>query len=255
MCDPTFKKRLMAVLVLCFVVQTSLVYSDERSEPLSEAAVAGRQVFHRQGCQVCHQFYGQGGFLGPDLTNAASRVDSTRLASLLTVGSGQMPALGMSDEEIAQVAAFLEAMDRTDVGRGQLRLGEEGSGGLQGSFEQAVSESLGDAAPDVAAGFDLVRARVCTACHFPFQTSPVGAPDMSTVVERLSADSIAEVLTNGRPLQGMPPPIPALTADERAAILAYLEFLNERRPELRTRTSDLTDRRIDWSRMQWWEFR
>ena len=255
MCDAKLKKRLMAVLVLCFVVQTSLVYSDERSEPLSEAALAGRQIYHREGCQVCHQFYGQGGFLGPDLTNAASRVDSTRLASLLTVGSGQMPAFGMSDEEIAQVSAFLTAMDRPDVGRGQLRLGDRAAGGLQTSFERAVTERLADGPAEAEAGFALVRARVCTACHFPFQTSPVGAPDMSTAVERLPADSIDAVLARGRPLNGMPAPVPALTDGERSAVIAYLEFLNEHRPALRTRTGDLTDRRIDWSRMQWWGFR
>jgi nitric oxide reductase subunit C len=255
MCKPKWKKRLLAVLVLCFVVQSSLVYTDDRHEPLSESAVAGRALWHRHACQTCHQLYGQGGFLGPDLTNAASRVDSIRLASLLKVGSGQMPAIGLTDVEIASLSAFLSAMDRPEIGRGQLRLGSVEEGGLQASFERAVSEGLADSPAQAAAGFELVRSRACSACHFPFQMSPVGAPDMSTVLARLSADSLAQVLTNGRPQKGMPPPIPPLTDGERSAIAAYLAFLNERRAALSERTEDLAvDRRLDWRRVPWWEF-
>ena len=255
MCKPKWKKRLLAVLVLAFIVQSSLVYSDERHEPLSESALAGRALWHRHACQTCHQLYGQGGFLGPDLTNAASRVDSARLASLLKVGSGQMPPLRFTDEEVASMSAFLSAMDRPEIGRGQLRLGSSEDGGLQASFERSVSESLAGATDEAAAGFDLVRGRVCAACHYPFQTSPVGAPDLSTVVERLSADSLAQVLTIGRPAKGMPPPIPPLTDAERAEVTAYLAFLGRQKTALRERTDGLTgERRLDWRRLPWWEF-
>ncbi|MDH3734407.1 MAG: c-type cytochrome [Gemmatimonadota bacterium] len=255
MCEPKWKKRLLAVLVLCFVVQSSLVYSDERHEPLSEEALAGRALWHRHACQTCHQFYGQGGFLGPDLTNAASRVDSTRLASLLKVGSGQMPALALADAEIAELSAFLGAMDRPEIGRGQLRLGSEGQGGLQAGFETAVAERLPEAGAAAAAGFDLVRTRVCSACHYPFRASPVGAPDLSTATSRLTADSLDLVLTSGRPLKGMPPPIPPLAPDERAAIAAYLAFLAAERDELDARMQALAgDRRFDWRDLPWWEF-
>ncbi|MXX78583.1 MAG: cytochrome c, partial [Gemmatimonadales bacterium] len=121
MFTPARKKLLLAVLVLSFGVQTGLVYSDVRSEPLSQAAREGRALWQAYACQTCHQFYGQGGFLGPDLTHAASRVDSTRLVSLLTVGSGQMPPLRFSDAETAAMAAFLREMDRPEIGRGELR--------------------------------------------------------------------------------------------------------------------------------------
>ena len=84
---------MLCVLVACFAVQTGLVYSDDVDLQLSQQAIEGRRLFHEKACQVCHQLWGQGGFLGPDLTNSASRVDETRLASLLSVGSGQMPAL------------------------------------------------------------------------------------------------------------------------------------------------------------------
>lgn len=255
MCKPFWKKTLMLVLVLCFALQSSLVYSDERSEPLSADATAGRQLWHRHACQTCHQLYGQGGFLGPDLTNAASRVDSTRLVSLLTVGSGQMPPLDYSLTEVAQMAAFLEEIDRPDVGRGQLRLGDPNEqGGAQAGFDRALDAALSPGSPE-AAGLAAYRTRPCAACHIPFRESPVGAPDLSLVVETLTADSLNQVLTDGRPLLGMPPPIPPLEGGDREALVAFLTYLNQNRSALMTASEEMAgSRRIDWRALPWWEF-
>ena len=273
MCTPGRKKLLLAVLVLCFGVQTGLVYSDVRSAPLSAAALAGRELWQRHACQTCHQFYGQGGFLGPDLTNAASRVDSTRLVSLLTVGSGQMPPLGFSDGETAAMAAFLREMDRPEIGRGELRMGVPGEGaGAQAAFERAIEAALAEGAggvaggaadeggagedpAQVAAGFAAYRIRPCAACHFPFRDSPVGAPDLSLVAGSLAPDSLDQVLAEGRPLMGMPPPVPPLDDADRAALTAFLRFLEANRDGLEAATEAFAaDRGLDWGALPWWEY-
>lgn len=255
MFEPNSKKVLLGVLVLCFLAQTALVYSDDRSPPLSDAAVRGRVLFHRNACQVCHQLYGQGGFLGPDLTNAASRVDDTRLADLLTVGSGQMPAMHLTPAQIADVKAFLTEIDRADVGRGQLRLGDPAvGGGPQAAFETAVGASLPPGA--VAAGFEAFAGRVCSTCHVPFATSVVGAPDLTTVVERLDDAGLDDVLTHGRPDRGMPPPMPPFAPDEIPAVKAWFAWLNGNRTALLADTRRIQGARdVDWSRLPWWEFR
>ncbi len=251
---PASKKALLAVLVGCFVVQTGLVYSDDVDITLSAEAVQGRKLFHRYSCQVCHQLWGQGGFLGPDLTNAGSRIDESRITSLLTVGSGQMPAMHLPEPEIAALGAFLVEIDRPDIGRGQLRLGDpSGATSPQASFEAAVEA----AAPtsDVAAGFETFRSGICSACHFPFQTSTVGAPDLSTVVERLAEDELREVLTSGRPDRGMPPPEPAFDEGQIDRLVAYFRWLNTNRATL---SEDAERRRaeraVDWSKLPWWEY-
>ncbi len=270
MFTPARKKLLLAVLVLSFGVQTGLVYTDARSEPLSQAAREGRALWQAHACQTCHQFYGQGGFLGPDLTNAASRVDSTRLVSLLTVGSGQMPPLGFSDGETAAMAAFLREMDRPEIGRGELRMGMPGEGaGAQAAFERAVEAVLGAGMPggaasadgpeqdlaEAAAGFAAYRTRPCSACHFPFRDSPVGAPDLSLVAGALAPDSLDRVLAEGRPPMGMPPPVPPLDAADRDALMAFLEFLAANREQLKAATEALAaDRSLDWRALPWWEF-
>ena len=255
MFEPDSKKVLLGVLVLCFLAQTTLVYSDDRSPPLSEAAVRGRVVFHRNACQVCHQLYGQGGFLGPDLTNAASRVDDTRLTSLLTVGSGQMPAMHLSAGEIADVRAFLGEIDRADVGRGQLRLGDPAvGGGPQPAFEAAVRATVPPG--EVAQGFEAFAGRICSTCHVPFSTSVVGAPDLSTAAERLDDAALTGVLTHGRPEKGMPLPTPAFAPTELPAVKAWLGWLNANRGTLLAETRRIQGaREVDWSRLPWWEFR
>ena len=255
MFDSSSKKRLLAVLVACFAVQTGLVYSDDVGLTLSSEAVEGRRLFHENSCQVCHQFWGQGGFLGPDLTNAASRVDETRLASLLTVGSGQMPAMHFTESEISAVRAFLDEVDRSGVGRGQLRLGSADAGTTpQAAFEAAVVDAA--PSPDAAVGFETFRSGICSACHFPFQVSVVGAPDLSTVVERLDAAEIREVLTAGRPEKGMPPPVPTLSEADIAQVIAYFGWLNQNRSALEGETARRrSGRSVDWSRLPWWEFR
>lgn len=245
---------MLSVLVVCFAIQTGLVYSDDVDIVLSADAVEGRELYHDGSCQVCHQLWGQGGFLGPDLTNASSRVDETRLASLLTVGSGQMPAFDYDADQIRYMRAFLEEIDRPDVGRGQLRLGDPATAVTpQGAFDATVREKV---SPVALGGFETFASGVCSACHFPFQTSVVGAPDLSTVSERLDDSVLHEVLTNGRPERGMPPPVPALSAAQQDQLIEYFRWLNDNRADL---MSDWElrqgDRRVDWSRLDWWEFR
>ena len=254
MFEPTAKKALLAVLSACFVLQTGLVYSDEVDITLSDEAVEGRRLFHQNSCQVCHQLWGQGGFLGPDLTNAGSRVDETRLSSLLTVGSGQMPAMHFTDAEIAAMRAFLVEIDRPEIGRGQLRLGDPAAGtSPQSAFEASVLAASPPA--DVAVGFETFRSGICSACHFPFQVSTVQAPDLSTVVERLDDAALREVLVSGRPEKGMPPPAPAFSETEIGQVVAYFGWLNRNRAELAA-DSDArqAQRNVDWSKLPWWEF-
>ena len=252
---PTSKKALLGVLSACFVFQSGLVYSDDTDIRLSAEAIEGRRLFHEKSCQVCHQLWGQGGFLGPDLTNAGSRVDETRLSSLLTVGSGQMPAMHFTETEIAQMRAFLDEIDRPDVGRGQLRLGDPSAGTTpQAAFEAAVDAADPPAA--VAAGSETFRSGICSTCHFPFQVSVVQAPDLSTAAERLDEDGFRAVLVDGRPERGMPPPAPAFTEQQLDELIAYFRWLNESRPGLVADwTARQAERDVDWSRLPWWEYR
>ena len=155
----------------------------------------------------------------------------------------------------APMRAFLQELDDADIGRGELRLGDPNAGtSPQSAFEAAIVNAAPP--PAAAAGFETFRSGVCSACHFPFQVSIVGAPDLSTAVDRLDGAALHEVLTSGRPDKGMPPPVPPLSEAQREQIIAYFRWLNSDREGLRSQTERRqSGATVDWSRLPWWEYR
>lgn len=256
-CGKTGKLVLLVALVACFAVQTFLVYSDPYvGQPLSETAQHGRRIWYAKNCQSCHQLYGFGGFLGPDLTNAAPGLTSERMNTVLTEGSGTMPAFQMSPDEIEAVTQFLIAMDHTGRGQARALYGDgQDPAQLLATFEQEVESRLAAGGPSPAAiGFDVIRAKACTACHIPFRRYSNGGADMSRVAGRLTDDTIMQVLENGKGT-AMPKPSPELTTDEKDAILAYLKWLGANRQDL-LEALDMSDAgKIKWADIPWWEFR
>lgn len=229
------RKLMMLGLVAAFAGQTALVYADSTAETRGELtglALEGRAIWHRENCQVCHQIYGFGGFLGPDLTNAASRINRARLDDILTEGSLQMPAFHMSEHEISAIEAFLEVLDGTGVGQARrYRM-------IDPADVVAMIETHCDENPmsvEAADGFSLFRER-CSACHTPFRSTPLGpflAADLSRVASRLGRDDLERTLVDGRPTRGMPPT--GCDETERAKLIAFFEWLDAEEPTLRPR--------------------
>lgn len=241
----------MSGLLAAFCGQTALVYLDDTADarsPLSEPAIAGRRLWHEHNCQVCHQVYGFGGFLGPDLTNAAPRLTRARLDEVLTGGNAQMPAFHFTPIQIDAILAFLTELDRTGVGVARRHAP------LDPAEVHRVIEALAasDATPaDARAGYATFRT-LCTACHVPFQATPLGlqtAPDLTTVVARLDDAAIHDTIQRGRPERGMPGW--SLEEGKVTGLIAFFHWLNAERPQLAKQLSDV-DR---LQALPWWEFR
>jgi nitric oxide reductase subunit C len=254
--SPTAKKWMLGGLVLCFALQTTLVYSDDASGvELEGEALAGSELWHVHGCQVCHQLYGFGGFLGPDLTNVASRYPGDQLRDqlevVLTNGSGQMPSFELHSGDVDAFAAFFVEMNKT--GRGQVRSLALADGPTP--FERAASEQLDHVgAAQAKEGLVAMQSRPCLACHAPFTPSAVGAPPLAAVAEGLSAEALDERLRLGKPPK-MPPPTPAFSAEERAAVGSFLVWLSENQTDVQRRTSEFAaERKITLSALPWWEY-
>ncbi|HLG43082.1 MAG TPA: cytochrome c, partial [Planctomycetota bacterium] len=109
--------KVLIGLAFTFAAVTLLVHSDEGArppaEPLTVQALEGRGVWNRNNCNACHQIYGMGGYLGPDLTNSFSRRGPQHIRNVLEKGFGNMPDLGLGRAEIDQVVEYLHALDRT----------------------------------------------------------------------------------------------------------------------------------------------
>jgi mono/diheme cytochrome c family protein len=175
---------------------------------------------------------------------------------LLTIGSGQMPAFNFSDAEIRDIRAFLHAMDRPELGRGQLRMARADSAPpAWDRFGATVAPLLADA-PDAQAGWRAMQSRICSACHLPLAASLVGAPDLSTAMDRLSTEELRTVLEDGRIANGMPPPTPAFSGDELDAMVRFIIWLGVNRDAIATgMQASEPDRSVRFSDIPWWEYR
>ncbi len=259
-CGWITKTILLGVLALAFIIQTGLVYTDSPGEVVLQGnALEGRKIWQRENCQACHQIYGFGGFLGPDLTNATARMERSQLDELLTVGSKQMPAFAMEPDEIEAIWAFLWALDKTGVGQARhpdvaraagvnVSAGAGADSGI--TPMEAVAQAAGEHGNgEVEAGLRLFQTRTCAACHTLFAKSAIGAPDLSLTAGKLSTDEILMILEKGKmPL--MPPS--GFSPEERTQMVAFLDFLAERRADMLERLSRRA--RSFWATLPWWEY-
>jgi nitric oxide reductase subunit C len=241
----------MAALVAAFCGQSALVYLDETAAPamrLSARGVQGRALWHRHNCQVCHQIYGFGGFLGPDLTNAAQRLTRARLDEVLTQGNAQMPAFHFDAEQIDAIETFLQELDRTGVGVARRSPSLDARALLAALDAHALERQ-----PPQPAARGLATFRtLCIGCHVPLQPTALGfntAPDLSTVTERLDGAAIRAAIVEGRAAKGMPP-WPALGETAVGELIAFLRWLQQEREALRARAGGGLAQGLPW-----WEYR
>lgn len=110
-----------SVLGTAFVLFTGLVYT--RAVPdktaINPLAIQGKSLWQQHNCSSCHQVYGLGGYLGPDLTNVISTKGKGRTyaVAIMKTGTQVMPDFHLKDPEIEALLAFLEDADKSGNGR------------------------------------------------------------------------------------------------------------------------------------------
>jgi nitric oxide reductase subunit C len=240
----------MITLVLIFFLQTWLVYSDptgRATPPLSPEAALGQRVWHDHNCQSCHQIYGFGGFLGPDLTNAHERLSEARLNSILTVGAGQMPAFELDVEERQGIAAFLAEVHRT--GRGQLP--PQRSFDPAAALARAVANDA-DLDPDAARGQMVMLEQKCLSCHLPNPVSEKKATDLTTLIAKLGPAGVEGMLAAGIPAKGMPSF--ALDPADRRALIAFLKWLGANQQAVQRTFEEAAPKKGAATGLPWFEY-
>lgn len=100
-----------------FIVYSSQVYTSGtqrvHAEPISDEARYGQQVYQANNCIACHQFYGLGGYMGPDLTNVISKRGEAYSRAFITAGTARMPNFELNESEVAALIAYLGFVDQT----------------------------------------------------------------------------------------------------------------------------------------------
>jgi nitric oxide reductase subunit C len=110
-------RAIFATLCVSFVFYSAYVYTmgTEAShlEPMSDEARHGQELFQEHNCIACHQFYGLGGYMGPDLTNVTSRYSPGYARAFIVAGTARMPNFKLAEDEVDALVAYLEFVDST----------------------------------------------------------------------------------------------------------------------------------------------
>lgn len=110
-------RSVFGTLCVAFVFYSATVYTSgtaaTHGEAMSPEARAGQQLFQENNCIACHQFYGLGGYMGPDLTNVISTRGEAYSRAFISAGTLRMPNFGLSEDEVSALVAFLGFVDQT----------------------------------------------------------------------------------------------------------------------------------------------
>jgi nitric oxide reductase subunit C len=108
----------IAILIAVFSGYNYLIYTSEgnmTAAALSPKAKLGQQIWQENSCWACHQLYGSGGYLGPDLSNIYSHPDKgpSYIKAFLSSGVKTMPKFNFSETEKEAVVLYLKGIDET----------------------------------------------------------------------------------------------------------------------------------------------
>lgn len=111
------------VLFVTYLLYSVIVYTKGTEKNIAVAAAEqvkiknGSLLFQKHNCTACHQLYGLGGYLGPELTTAYS--DPARgelfMKAFLKAGGPRMPNFHFKEEEIDALISFLKYVDTTAI--------------------------------------------------------------------------------------------------------------------------------------------
>ncbi|MBI3209515.1 MAG: c-type cytochrome [Candidatus Solibacter usitatus] len=208
------------------------------ASPLIEA----KAVFHSSGCLGCHKVSGTGGDEGPDLSRAGEKdpgqvnldlapgkpslggwiSEHFRAPSSVTAGS-QMPAMGMSEERIAQLTFYVLSLRRRDLPAAYT------------PKDRMRAAKLGER--EFSADGATLFAAFCSGCHGPEgvgRRAP-GMPAFPAIgsedfLSRVSDEFLTENIKRGRPGRRMPnwgEKEGGLRPAEIQSIVAYLREKHE----------------------------
>jgi nitric oxide reductase subunit C len=113
-----FSSLFVAYLVYSIIVYTmgtekNIVVSAEEQVKIKN----GSHLFQQYNCTACHQLYGLGGYLGPELTTAYS--DPARgalyMKAFLKAGGPRMPNFHFKDDDVNALISFLKYVDTTAI--------------------------------------------------------------------------------------------------------------------------------------------
>lgn len=102
-----------ASLVVTFLFYSFHLYSflPVKGKTVTEETSKGKLIWQQYNCNACHQVYGLGGYLGPDLTNTYSLKGPAYITAFLQNGTATMPNFHLNGQEMNALLAYLQNID------------------------------------------------------------------------------------------------------------------------------------------------
>lgn len=110
------KQLILILLSLVFISYSIIVYTEGTASgnslvKINPAVIKGKMVWQQYNCSACHQIYGLGGYLGPDLTNVVSTKGTEYIKVVIQNGLGRMPNFKLNKEQVQSIVAYLSNID------------------------------------------------------------------------------------------------------------------------------------------------
>jgi nitric oxide reductase subunit C len=107
----------LVLLSAAFAGWSAFAYLDPGTRPaidmIPPRAPEGKQVWLKHNCQACHQIYGLGGYLGPDLTNVVEDRGAPHIRKVIQAGFRDMPRFELTDSEMDDLLVYLAYVGRS----------------------------------------------------------------------------------------------------------------------------------------------
>lgn len=118
-----FKIAVFLTLFTGYAVYSTVIYSKGTETNIqltgqqAEKVANGKYLYEQYNCVACHQLYGLGGYLGPELTTAYSdpQRGETYMKAFLMAGGPRMPNFHFKADEIDDIISYLKYVDSTAV--------------------------------------------------------------------------------------------------------------------------------------------
>jgi len=103
----------LILLIAAFLCYSFYLYASMPAQAGMEYGRAdkGKLLWQRHNCIACHQVYGLGGFLGPDLTNTYHKKGPDYIRAFLANGTTVMPKLDLTDNDIDALIDYMKAIN------------------------------------------------------------------------------------------------------------------------------------------------
>jgi len=101
------------IVVLASLYSYMVYTGGTDSELLSDKAAEGKLLWQEYNCQACHQLYGLGGYMGPDLTNEIKLKGREYPKFFIMQGSAKMPNLHLKPEETNDIVEYLVCLNNS----------------------------------------------------------------------------------------------------------------------------------------------